>query len=89
MSAGYVATEGYPNQASTFTRGYVSGRSPGENVTDRNLTNSGVVMRAQTLGGKRGSIKGNEVISNFSGLLAILSVTNKDEILPFLDFFSN
>ena len=63
MSAGYVATEGYPNQASTFTRGYVSGRSS-ENVADRNVDN-GVVMRAQTLGGKRGAFRGNEVCIPF------------------------
>ncbi|KAM7533362.1 hypothetical protein Aperf_G00000120428 [Anoplocephala perfoliata] len=60
VSAGYVATEGYPGQASTFTRGHVGGKG-GENVVDRNVDNSGVSMRAHTLGGKRRTELGNEV----------------------------
>ncbi|KAL5963120.1 Talin-1, partial [Taenia solium] len=61
VSAGCVATEGYPGQASTFTRGYVGGKS-GENVADRNVDSSAAVaMRAHTLGGKRKGFTGNEV----------------------------
>ncbi|VDL58686.1 unnamed protein product, partial [Hymenolepis diminuta] len=59
VSAGYVATEGYPGQASTFTRGYAG--KPGENVVDRHVDNSGISMRAHTLGGKRRGTTGSEV----------------------------
>ncbi|VDM34497.1 unnamed protein product [Hydatigera taeniaeformis] len=61
VSAGYVATEGYPGQASTFTRGYVGNKSV-ESVADRRVdSSSSVAMRAQTLGGKRSGFTGNEV----------------------------
>lgn len=60
VSSGFMATEGYASQASTFTRGYARG-SPGERVSDRYPDGSGVAMRAQTLGGKRGNATGNEV----------------------------
>ncbi len=58
VSAGYMATEGYASQASTFTRGYARGHG-GEQVSDRYPDGAGVAMRAATLGGKRRS--GNEV----------------------------
>nr|CDS22504.1 talin 2 [Echinococcus granulosus] len=60
VSAGRVATEGYPGQASTFTRGYVGGRS-GENIADRNVDSPAVAMRVHTPGGKRKGFGGNEV----------------------------
>ncbi|KAL5112171.1 Talin-2 [Taenia crassiceps] len=61
VSAGCVATEGYPGQASTFTRGYVGGKL-GENVADCSVDSPvAIAMRAHTLGGKQRGFTGNEV----------------------------
>uniref|UniRef100_A0A5K3EGD4 FERM domain-containing protein n=1 Tax=Mesocestoides corti TaxID=53468 RepID=A0A5K3EGD4_MESCO len=61
VSSGYVATEGFPGQASTFTRGYAGPKGNGDVVSDRNLEGVGVAMRAQTIGSKRRGLGGNEV----------------------------